>query len=86
LIAGEEPELCVRLRAVAARHQDGSSRCRHDAVWAVVAAHAKKWLCVCARSIPTRSVAGASLRLGIQACMALGGVLPNHLFSGWTVH
>ena len=77
LIAGEEPELCVRLRAKGWRiWRLDTDMALHDAAMnrfaSMVAAQYAKRLLVCARRLPAWSAARTALCLGVAPTMVLG--------------
>ena len=84
LIAGEEAELCLRLRLnklahLAARSRNGAPRRSHHQILSMVATAGPKWLRVCPRSKPAWYDARAALGLGIATSFAVGDRDPTRL-------
>ena len=87
LIAGEEPELCVRARGemayLAPCKRNGVSRRRHVAVWSMVETICSSRVYLRPMGPPTRRVS-ALFSLAMASCVAVGSGAAGCLFNVWT--
>ena len=77
LIAGEEPDLCVRLRAAGWKIyridcEMTFTRCEYCALLAMVVKDGSQWLRLCARKLPSRCSAGEALGVGKPPRLGVG--------------